>query len=564
MKIYYDSDCPFCSSYVLYQRLKSQADHLELVSVRENHDARIKVQKLGFDLDQGMLVEDQGEFFYGADAISYLAREYKGMDSLLVRPAVARLAYPVMRCARNAVLVFLGRAPLMPTKGQGTHLLTQILGLFAYLHCLVYAFQFGHALHLTTIAIGVLGAALFMRPTSRRALILLFMCMLVDAWLHAPVLSNHTILKNFLLLGAVGAALWASLVATSYERFWNALLPVARGLLLVMYFFGVFHKINSDFLDPEISCATSLWQAMPALLANINLPGQGHIMAYGTLAVETGLLIFLLLPRFRLWGIMLGSAFHMLLAFSGYALYSTFSILTIFLHFCFFSLKELNTLADSKPYRAWRLMQQKLFGSLVGIVFLLTTGLLAWLGNYTLVAIPVLCFVVFLLIAAWNERDLLSDGGCAPLVSDLRWINIIPVLFFINCSLPYLGLKTSQSMNMFANLHLEGGRSNHYLMPVPEGYLTDIVEIIKASGSRELVYAASNGLWMVYYELLDALERDREAKVSFVRNGVGVSDAGYEDLLSDVDAILHHRIIRKWFHFNLVDMNNPKICALDR
>jgi hypothetical protein len=28
--------------------------------------------------------------------------------------------------------------------------------------------------------------------------------MIVDAWLHAPIYSNHTILKNFLLLAIVG------------------------------------------------------------------------------------------------------------------------------------------------------------------------------------------------------------------------------------------------------------------------------------------------------------------------------------------------------------------------
>ena len=32
---------------------------------------------------------------------------------------------------------------------------------------------------------------------------------------------------------------------------------VARYLLAIMYFYGIFHKINTDFLNPQVSCAVA-------------------------------------------------------------------------------------------------------------------------------------------------------------------------------------------------------------------------------------------------------------------------------------------------------------------
>ncbi len=37
---------------------------------------------------------------------------------------------------------------------------------------------------------------------------------------------------------------------------------VARALLAIMYFYGIFHKINTDFLDPRVSCAVALYMPL--------------------------------------------------------------------------------------------------------------------------------------------------------------------------------------------------------------------------------------------------------------------------------------------------------------
>src|SRR5690606_24843436 len=99
----------------------------------------------------------------------------------------------------------------------------------------------------------------------------------------------------------------------------------------------------------------------------------------------------------------------------------------------------------------------------------------------------------------------------------LAWLNVVGIVFFVSCALPYLGLKTAQTVNMFSNLRLEGGVNNHLIMralPMPFGYLDDLVEITEASGDRVLEQAARFKFGLVYYHLLHRLDGAPEAKVS--------------------------------------------------
>lgn len=565
MKIYYDGHCPLCRNYVVYKKLRAQVKDLQLVDLRQNPEALRRLSRMGLDLDQGMVVEHNGSYYHGASAVSYIAGKIDGVDFFLKWELAAQICYPIMRIIRNIILFFMTKSPLsVKPEYAGIQVLSQLLGLFAFLHLLVYAFQFGHHLYITTYFIGLLGFFLFVKPHLKIVLIVIIITMVVDAILQAPVLSNHTILKNFFLLAVVVVALYSMLQAGGWESFFDGLLPIARSLLLIMYFFGVFHKINAGFLDPNYSCSAALWQTMPRVLNTYYFYGQSYLLMYGTLVIESLLILMLLLPRFRLWGIFLGSAFHVLLAFSGYALYATFSLLTVFLHFCFFSFRELECVALSPLYQEWLKLQKRPAGWVVVVLLFLPLGLLSWLGSYSLVAVPVFFYILFLMVVVWKARRLFPRAQSAGLASSYKLANLVSLFFFINCALPYLGMKTSQSMNMFANLHLEGGVTNHYIMPAPTGYLKDVVKIVSASGDVTLEYAADEGLWLVYYDLLNRLDRSRSAKVTFVRDGVETIDASYETVKFDALEILHSRFFRSWFHFNLVDMNSPKPCALDR
>ena len=118
-----------------------------------------------------------------------------------------------------------------------------------------------------------------------------------------------------------------------------------------MYFFGVFHKLNTGFLDPSVSCAVALWQNMPQPLNHLDGAAIQYLTIYGALAVELLIFLMLLLRRFRHLGILIGVGFHMLLALSGYAMYAPFSMLSVALHCLFLSPQSARQIVDSPAWQ---------------------------------------------------------------------------------------------------------------------------------------------------------------------------------------------------------------------
>src|SRR5438046_960309 len=70
LHIIYDGDCPFCSSYVALLRLREQYD-VHLVDARKEPAV---AARYGLDLNEGMVVDLDGQVHHGARAMSLLAR----------------------------------------------------------------------------------------------------------------------------------------------------------------------------------------------------------------------------------------------------------------------------------------------------------------------------------------------------------------------------------------------------------------------------------------------------------------------------------------------------------
>lgn len=166
-----------------------------------------------------------------------------------------------------------------------------------------------------------------------------------------------------------------------------------------------------------------------------------------------------------------------------------------------------------------------------------------------------------------HGRDHDTRGGRDMVWSRTVGLNVVTLLFFFNCITPYPGLKTAQSINMFANLRLEGGVSNHLVLsgaPGPFRYLEDLVEITASEGAPLLTWVQRNDLRLTYYHLLSVMQDTPGAKASFVRGGKKSQDMSAATLAEDMRDHLHPRWVRKWFHFNVVDLSDPKPCALNR
>lgn len=580
IEIFYDGDCPFCHKYVQMLRLRDAHGAPRLVDLRTNPEEHKQLRDGGFDCDQGMVVRIGDQLYDGGLALHVLS----GLSSshswfsralaiLFSSRFLALLIYPVLRAGRNSALFILGRSRLNSTKMNSRAsfvLFSSSWALFAVLHSIGYSFySYGPRVYLSTILIGIAGVCLLLKPAEMRLFVGLLLVMVIDGWLQMPNNSNHAIIKNFLLLAMLLAGARQLWRGGTWDDFYADFAPVGRVLLVVMYVFGIFHKINSDFLDPTVSCAVRLWRAMPAPLNYIDNGLIHGSVIYGTFFAEGLILLLLLLRRTRHWGIAAGIAFHSLLALSGYSMYVQFSMLTIALHMLFVERHDAMRIHASPPWQRLQEELQSRRGCVFLVAWLALLTFLGWNGGYSEIAIV---WMPSVLVLAWlclkTRHDVQNSGGAfSQLRSPAMLANVLSIVFLLNCAAPYLGLKTSQSINMYANLQLEGGRSNHLVLtnpPGPFGYLADVVTITAASGSPMLYYVRSEGLKVTYYHLLDELERNPKVTVSFERQGRMLANQNAASLAAEVQRVLHPRWVRNWFHFNVVDMTNPKPCATDR
>lgn len=576
--IYYDGDCPFCTRYTRLLKLRSTIGPVRLVDVRNDQAVRADLMRRGFDLDNGMVAEIDGHMYAGGEAMQVLAQLstssglFNHLNRFVLSSRLAtRFLYPLLRCGRGLTLTLLGREPIgeMPANEQAfRRLFCMAWGLFAYLHVVVYAFQFKAKMAPVSWLIAPLGIALFWRPLSRRIFLVLLGVMMVDGVHHIPSLSNHTLLKNIFLLALACSGLWYMLRGGRVRQMLAAAAPVGRFALACMYVFGVFHKLNTGFLDPQVSCAVALWRAMPAPLSWIDFPAFHHLAIWGTLVIESFILGCLLSAHGRHIGIVAGICFHSLLAMSDYALYAPFSTLTIALHLLYLPPRSALHVCQSVPWQGGMRLLHSATGMTMFGLWAVAIILLAWNQSFGAIGVMWLPLVLFLCYCVWKHGA--PDGplaGSHVLVSRAWLLNGISVLFFLTCFSPYLGLKTAQSMNMFANLRLEGGVSNHILFgnpPRPFGYLEDIVQIRNPGHSPYLQYIVASGLHVTYYDLLDRIERDPSLRVDFVRGGNLHSGQTRESLAGEIASQLHPRWVRGWLHFTPVDLQIPKPCALNR
>jgi predicted DCC family thiol-disulfide oxidoreductase YuxK len=120
----YDGECPFCSSYVRYVRLRDTAGPVTLADARKYPALVAEAKALGYDIDVGMVLKLDGQYYFGGDCIHALSllTTSSGMFNRLNRVlfksrTLARVAYPVLRAGRNLALVLLGRRRIGSSPG---------------------------------------------------------------------------------------------------------------------------------------------------------------------------------------------------------------------------------------------------------------------------------------------------------------------------------------------------------------------------------------------------------------------------------------------------------------
>lgn len=576
INIFYDGECPFCSRYVRYLNLKNSLGQPHLVNVRHDPEAFAALRARGFDIDKAMVVQVGAQYYAGARALHVLAGMSTRADWFNKINGVifsigwlATLFYPLMALGRNVTLAMLGRPRIAPRNpaDQRTFDLYSIFAfgwacytLFHFCYLTFYVGTITPPPNLLSWIMAALALGVVFRPWDTRIFTGMVIVALTEMWTQMPLTSNHAIIEFFMLIGIVLCGAQALISRMSWAEFFRLFAPAGRWLLIIMYFYGIFHKINTDFLNPEYSCAVALWAGYPFPSFLRDGLWAHYAAIYGTFIIEGTIIAALLIPRLRYYAIIAGCCFHMFLGISTYAFYGAFSMLSFALHLLFLPDTALGSLRQTRLWYAVT-TRPALTRTVLALFFLClymaaaTHILLLLIALFLIGSLPLLYFVCIARTAGTQSNLSVLRPALIP--------GLVALAFFLNNAAPYMGLKTHQSMNMFSNLHLDGERSNHLIMPHPPSlfpYLSDTVIAREVKTAEGKIITLPQQQRMVYHDFLALMNRNPTAKFTYEHEGVTYRDRTLADLKPDFDRIVQPAWLRKWMHFEKIDMRNPRPC----
>jgi hypothetical protein len=399
--------------------------------------------------------------------------------------------------------------------------------------------------------------------------------------LKSPIASNNQILAAF--FAATVLVVSSPLLVRNRFQVWRidreelffAIAGPGRWLLAIMYFYGIYHKINADFLNLEVSCGVVLYKALAARVGLDELVVGHYAAIWSTFIIEGLAMVLLFSARFKKIGFIIGVPFHIAIGWTGYGYYMDFSTI-VFTMYALFLPREAPERAKGAIVRwvgneeraLWRLRSIMYAASALMLVYFAAHGwgalAMRWSLFVPVFTIYALLFYTFVVaFVPWQTRADLAVFDFKPAVSAF-----VPFLFFLNGASPYLGLKTESSISMFSNLHTEGGKTNHLIhgvLPFGARYQQEVLRVISAtdsgfinlfdkrSGSRNF----NHDVGFVRYEFDRTLALKPNLRVTFLHNGVEkTNDATW------VNTFLNSSWLeRRFLLFRPVDFERPKICT---
>jgi len=288
-----------------------------------------------------------------------------------------------------------------------------------------------------------------------------------------------------------------------------------------LYFFVVFHKLNADFFDPDVSCGVTFYAAQLSRLPWLPASPLFHVGAiYATIAIEAAIPLMLVFARTRNVGMLVGMLFHYVVAMNPISGFYNFSAM-LFALFALFAPPSLlsQPTIGSRPFRIGAVGVAVASGAIAVLLRVLPRALQPRLDPF-LVLWDLYGAVLIVAFAAhtWRSRNEADHRATPPFALPVRALLVVPIAVFLNGIMPYLGLKTETSWAMFSNLRTEGDRSNHWVIPASTqvfDFQRDLVQVTSSS-DESLQWVAKRHQSIPYFEV----RRHPAASVSYTRNGV--------------------------------------------
>jgi hypothetical protein len=342
------------------------------------------------------------------------------------------------------------------------------------------------------------------RPHRRGAMDALAVAMLLKTGVDLPVVSNHQLLLT-LLLTCWLLARWRAAEPAGDHAFVTA----ARWTFLVAYAFAAVAKLNTGFLDVATSCAsllfgraTSLWLGTPVDVSS----GWGLAAVAVTVVIELSVPVLLLHRRTRRVGVVVGALFHLGLIMDPPAHFFDFTAVVL-LGLALFLPRQDVTVLGREDRREQGLSQRGLrdMRTVIAVVAtaLLTVdrvppgtiwilaGLLLMGLTGAVIASSLTCPPAVRPVAAhpasarpgatWMAGEVPRSAGLRPAP-----LLVLPIVLALAIGIsPYLEIRNGSAWNMYSNLAVADGISNHILirrtLPLRD-VLSDRVTILGAEG----------------------------------------------------------------------------------
>ena len=307
-------------------------------------------------------------------------------------------------------------------------------------------------------------------PSSSKIFLLFVGTQILVISTRIPYIPTHVVMELFLYLTIFLSYLYLAYKGRNWlidnSAIFNLFAPTGRWLLLIMYFFGTFHKINPGFLSLDSSCALPFFFGLPLPDVILKQTWAQYSAIYGTLILEFVAMLLLMSSRTKYYGMLLGMPFHFFIGISSYGSLAHFSSFALTLHSLFVPANFGQRIIDDRLISKY-LKQRNVFLTITVTVVLLQF-LFATLGSWTLMNILFAIFGLLLMLMIFRHGKIEPDSKPAyRLSSSFPGANIMSALFFLHCSGPYIGLNTAGVVQMFSGLRTEGNVSNHYIINKP-------------------------------------------------------------------------------------------------
>lgn len=337
-------------------------------------------------------------------------------------------------------------------------------------------------------------------PRSARRFALALACSVAVAAAHVPDIPNHLVLESLVNL-AMLVVLAPAVRRGSAPS--DTVTSIVRPAVVVLYAWATVHKLNTDFLDPAVSCASVFTADVGERFGGLPTPHVARSAApYLTLLLEGGLPVLLVVRRLRWLAVVVGGAFHLLLILHPISGVYSFSALMLASYAAFLAPRwaaPLVAAAGRLPALGRHGRTVLAFGGIAGAVVVArgTDGRVLERGG--MVALLALGGVAWSLVARAAVRH---RGDASPTARPVGTpATLVAVLLVANGAMPYVAVKTQLSFSMFSNLRTEVA-GNHLVLPTWHlGPWQDDLVRVESTDHEEVEELGGPGTAVPRYEL---------------------------------------------------------------